>query len=303
MGSGPLKISKPRFKPSPPPPLQGRIRPRKKQECWTFSVETLHLQFLTVLNLRLVSSQTQENAGSKYVEHPWMQPFLRPCTGVYVTSRADPPLPSSRFEVCPEAGGKTIVRAKFRAFYRSRILPRDSLETRSRARLERKGKKRKGKKERRGLVRGGCKGRGGVCIYVSNATRLSKIRFLSNFFSPSPIIPDSIFLGRNDLRHGPSPSSGSEEGLEDWSGRKGKEAGWTSTSEIFIITHASSGEEGGFLGNVFEADCFFLMDASNRFLGNRDNGGLFLFLDLKCFMLWIFIWVACIWNTSRSRNN
>lgn len=211
-----------------------------------------------------------------------MQPFLRPCTGVYVTSRADPPLPSSRFEVCPEAGGKTIVRAKFRAFYRSRILPRDSLETRSRARLERKGKKRKGKKERRGLVRGGCKGRGGVCIYVSNATRLSKIRFLSNFFSPS-IIPDSIFLGRNDLRHGPSPSSGSEEGLEDWSGRKGKEAGWTSTSEIFIITHASSGEEGGFLGNVFEADCFFLMDASNRFLGNRDN----------CFFFWIWNVLCC----------
>lgn len=167
-----------------------------------------------------------------------------------------------------------------------------------------KGKERKGKgrKKERGWFEEDAK-EGEACVYTFQ-TRLvyQRFGFFPTFF-PSPIIPDSIFLGRNDLRHGPSPSSGSEEGLEDWSGRKGKEAGWTSTSEIFIITHASSGEEGGFLGNVFEADCFFLMDASNRFLGNRDNGGLFLFLDLKCFMLWIFIWVACIWNTSRSRNN
>lgn len=108
---------------------------------------------------------------------------------VYVTSRAPP------FEVCPEAGGKTIVRAKFRAFYRSRILPRDSLETRSRARLERKGKERKKKRKKLGgswIGRGGRKGE----------TRLvyQRFGFLPTFF---PIAPDSIFLGRNDLRHGP----------------------------------------------------------------------------------------------------
>ena len=108
---------------------------------------------------------------------------------VYVTSREDPSSPLL-FEVCPGAGGKTIVRAKFRAFYRSRILPRDSLETRSRASKgkERKGRK-EGKKERKkvggggGIGGGGRKGERDEGRYVyTNATRLSKIRFPSNFF-------------------------------------------------------------------------------------------------------------------------
>lgn len=119
---------------------------------------------------------------------------------VYVTSREDPSSPLL-FEVCPGAGGKTIVRAKFRAFYRSRILPRDSLETRSRAS---KGKERKGRKERkkesgrrrrnrwRRTQRG--KGRGEICIYKRDSFIKDSVSF--QLFS----LPDSIFLGRNDLR-------------------------------------------------------------------------------------------------------
>lgn len=108
---------------------------------------------------------------------------------VYVTSRAPP------FEVCPEAGGKTIVRAKFRAFYRSRILPRDSLETRSRARLERKGKERKKKRKKLEGV--------GSVEEDAKEKRDSFIKDSVSFQLFFPIAPDSIFLGRNDLRHGP----------------------------------------------------------------------------------------------------
>ena len=106
---------------------------------------------------------------------------------VYVTSREDPSSPPLRG--LPRSGRKNDCSSEVSSFLSlsnsAAGQPRDTVES-----LERKGKERKeGKKERKkvggggGIGRGGRKGERDEGRYVyTNATRLSKIRFPSNFF-------------------------------------------------------------------------------------------------------------------------
>ena len=117
---------------------------------------------------------------------------------VYVTSREDPSSPPLRG--LPRSGRKNDCSSEVSSFLSlsnsAAGQPRDTVES-----LERKGKERKERKKESGRRRRNRwrrtqrgKGRGEICIYKRDSFIKDSVSF--QLFS----LPDSIFLGRNDLR-------------------------------------------------------------------------------------------------------
>ena len=121
-----------------------------------------------------------------------MQPFLQPCIRDFTRGSLIPS--SSRF--APERAEKRLFERSFELFIALEFCRGTASRHGREPRKERKERKKESGRRRRNrsrrTQRG--KGRGEVCIYKRDSFIKDSVSF--QLFS----LPDSIFLGRNDLR-------------------------------------------------------------------------------------------------------